>query len=401
MRRAILLVLDSLGIGGAPDSHEFGDYGANTLGNISLECKSLRAQQGRSGSLNIPNLKRLGIFNALELASGLTIPDGLVNDATFAVATSHSLGKDTPSGHWELAGVLAEERWYYCTKGEPVIRQDVLTKITLEAKIPGILGNCHASGLNIIKDFGLKHLESGMPIVYTSDDSVIQIAAHERYFGLEKLYSLCRLVADIFHPLGLCRVIARPFTGSTPADFFRTHNRKDFAIPPPEGTICERINQGNGNCYGIGKIGEIFSDRGIQTFSKNKTDQELFDNVLDCLKICRDRDLLFANFVEFDTLYGHRRDVSGYARALEEFDKRIPELENMLGGNDLLILTADHGNDPTFRGSDHTRERAPVLFSGQSFSTGCKGLVNFSDVGETIARHLDLPSSSNGENILK
>jgi phosphopentomutase len=401
MARAILLVMDSAGCGGAPDAAAFGDAGANTLGHIALACAGGRAESGRSGTLRLPNMASLGLGAAIRLASGIDLP-GFRDAPTglWGAATEVSRGKDTPSGHWELAGVPVPWDWHYFPKADPAIPPEVTRPLIERAGLPGTLCNMHASGMPVIQDFGEEHVRTGKPILYTSADSVLQIAAHETHFGLDRLYEVTRIAADIVHPMRVGRAIARPFVGETRADFRRTANRKDIAIEPPEPTLLDRVVAAGGRTHAIGKIGDIFAHRGITTLAKGKNDMELVDRTLDALDAAGDGDLVFANYVDFDTLYGHARDVSGYARALEAFDARLPELLARLRPGDLLLVTADHGNDPTFRGSDHTRERVPVLGRGPGIAPRGLGLVGFADVGETLAAHLGLAPGRHGRSLL-
>ena len=252
----------------------------------------------------------------------------------------------------------------------------------------------------VIHDYGEEHIRTGKPILYTSADSVLQIAAHETHFGLDRLYEVTRIAADIVHPLRVGRAIARPFVGETPADFRRTANRKDIAIAPPEPTLLDRVVAAGGRTHAIGKIGDIFAHRGISTLAKGRDDMALLDATLAALDAAADGDLVIANYVDFDTLWGHARDVAGYARALEAFDARLPEVFARLRPGDLAILTADHGNDPTFRGTDHTRERVPVLGFGPGLAPRALGLVAFADVGETLAAHLGLAPGRHGRSLL-
>ena len=397
MPRAVLMVMDSVGCGGAPDAAAFGDEGANTLGHIALACAEGRAESGRSGPLHVPTMAALGLGSAIRAASG--IDAGLpATGGTWAAATEVSRGKDTPSGHWELAGVPVPWEWTYFPRTDPAIPPEITLPLIARAGLPGTLCNAHASGMPVIHDFGLEHIASGKPILYTSADSVLQIAAHETHFGLERLYEVCRIAAELVHPLRLGRVIARPFVGETVAGFVRTPNRKDLAIPPPEPTILDRVVAAGGRTHAIGKIGDIFAHRGISTLAKGKDDMALLDATLAAIDGAGDGDLVFANYVDFDTLWGHARDVSGYARALEAFDARLPEILARLRPDDLMILTADHGNDPTFRGTDHTRERVPVLVVG--LPPRAIGLVGFADVAETIAAHLRLAPGRHGRSFL-
>ncbi|MFO1209225.1 MAG: phosphopentomutase [Amaricoccus sp.] len=401
MPRAFLLVMDSVGCGGAPDAAAFGDEGANTLGHIARECAAGRADRGRAGPLHVPNMARLGLGAAIRTASDIALPGfDEMPEGCFGAATEVSLGKDTPSGHWELAGVPVPWEWHYFPRTDPAIPPEVLGPLVARAGLPGTLCNAHSSGMPVLHDFGVEHIATGKPILYTSADSVLQIAAHEEHFGLERLYEVCRIGAAIVHPMRVGRVIARPFVGETVETFFRTPHRKDFAIPPPEPTILDRVVEAGGRTHAIGKIGDIFAHRGITTLAKGKDDMALIDATLAAMDAAEDGDLVFANFVDFDTLFGHARDVAGYAGALERFDARLPEILARLRPGDLMILTADHGNDPTFRGTDHTRERVPVLATGPGIAPRALGLVGYADVGETIAAHLGLAPGRHGRTFL-
>lgn len=396
MARAFLLVMDSVGCGGAPDAADFGDEGSNTLGHIVQACDEGRAETGRTGPLHTPHLDALGLRHAMAAAINAPSPDTPYAGA-WAVATEISQGKDTPSGHWELAGVPVPWDWHYFPDTEPSFPEDLVSRVVADGNLPGILGNKHASGVPVIREYIEEHLRSGKPICYTSADSVFQIAAHEEAFGLDRLYALCETVAQIVHPMRVGRVIARPFTG-TPADFARTSNRRDYAIAPPEDTILDRVMAAGGVTHAVGKIGDIFAHRGIGTLSKGKDDMVLVDHTVRLMDEAQDGDLVFANYVEFDSLYGHPRDVSGYARALETFDARLPEITGRLRETDLLMITADHGNDPTWRGTDHTRERVPVLVAGAGRRP--LGQCGFVDVAETIAAHLAVPPGRHGRSLL-
>ena len=401
MARAFLLVLDSVGCGGAPDAAAFGDEGANTLGHIALACREGRAEDGRSGPLSLPNLARLGLGAAIRAASGLDLPELAAPLAgVWAAASEVSRGKDTPSGHWELAGVPVPWDWHYFPRVDPAIPPEVTGPLIARAGLLGTLCNAHSSGMPVIHAFGLEHVATGKPILYTSADSVLQIAAHEAHFGLERLYAVCEIAAEIVHPLRVGRVIARPFLGETVESFRRTANRRDLAIPPPEPTLLDRVMAAGGRTHAIGKIGDIFAHRGISTLAKGKDDGALLDATLAAIDAAGEGDLVFANYVDFDTLWGHPRDVSGYARALEAFDARLPEVTARLRPGDLLVVTADHGNDPTWRGTDHTRERVPVLCAGPGIVPGGAGLVGFADVAETIAAHLRIPAGRHGRSFL-
>lgn len=400
MSRALLLVMDSVGCGGAPDAEAFGDAGANTLGHIALACAEGRAEEGRTGPLHVPVLAKMGLGPAIRLASGLEsgLPD--TTEGLWGAATEISHGKDTPSGHWELAGVPVPWDWHYFPRTVPAIPPELIEPLLARAELPGVLANKHAAGMPVIREFGQEHLRTGRPIVYTSADSVMQIAAHEEAFGLERLYRTCRIAAELVHPLRVGRVIARPFVGDTPETFARTAHRRDFALAPPEPTLLDRVLEGGGRTHAVGKIADIFAGRGISTHRKAPDDLALLDATVEALEEAASGDLVFANYVDFDTLWGHPRDVSGYARALEAFDARLPRLLGRLRPGDLAIITADHGNDPTAPGSDHTRERVPVLGTGPGFKPHALGLIGFADVAETLAAHLGLPPGRHGRSRL-
>lgn len=411
-RRAFLVVIDSVGCGGAPDANAFfngtlADTGANTLGHIIAACAEGRANEGRSGSLNVPNLEALGLGAAVRLASGIETPgvNGAVS-GTWGAATEISKGKDTPSGHWEMAGVPVPWDWTYFPDETPSFPPEVTKALIEAAGVDGILGNAHASGTQIIETLGAQHVKTGWPICYTSADSVLQIAAHEDHFGLERLLDMCRAVAPLLHGMKVGRVIARPFTGDAKNGFTRTHNRRDFAIAPPSATLCDWAHEADRHVYAIGKIGDIFSMRGIDEVVKGP-DLELMKRLSDLVDTAVDGSFTFANFVEFDTQYGHRRDVSGYARALEWFDAEIGPIMARLRDGDLLVITADHGNDPTWPGTDHTRERVPVLVHGTGGlgavdrGAGSEiGLIAFADIAASIAAHLGIVSHGPGESFL-
>jgi phosphopentomutase len=390
MARAFLVVMDSVGIGGAPDAYTFfngdvPDTGANTLGHIAQACVEGRAEEGRSGALRVPHLAALGLWQAVALANGKAVV-GAAN-GTWGAATEVSRGKDTPSGHWELAGLPVPWEWRYFPDARPAFPSDVSNFVAEMAGTGGILGDCHASGTAIISDLGQRHVEIGWPICYTSADSVLQIAAHEERFGLERLLALCEAVAPKLHAMKVGRVIARPFIGDADNGFTRTGNRRDFAILPPAPVLSNWVQDAGHMVYGVGKIGDIFSMQGIDELRKG-TDADLMRHLGDLVEVAVDGSLTFANFVEFDSLFGHRRDVSGYARQLEWFDAEIGKFLVRLQSGDMLLLTADHGNDPTWIGTDHTRERVPVLVAGQG--EGTLGLIGFKDVAALVARHLGL-----------
>ena len=398
MTRAFLIVMDSVGCGGAPDAGAFGDAGANTLAHIAQACAAGCAEDRRSGPLQMPVLDGLGLGAAVRLASGDPMP-GLdaVSAGRWGAASEVSRGKDTPSGHWELAGVPVPWDWAYFPDTLPAFPPDLLAEVCRLAGTDGALGNCHASGTEIIDRLGAEHLQSGWPICYTSADSVFQIAAHEESFGLARLIALCEALAPVLHARKVGRVIARPFTG-TPGQFQRTANRRDFAIAPPSPTLLDWVQNAGQATHAVGKIGDIFSMQGIGTLHKGASDLALFEHLLTLSNTAEDGSLTFANFVEFDSLYGHRRDVAGYARALETFDQWAGTFLARMRPGDIAIFTADHGNDPTWHGSDHTRERVPVLVAGAG--KGALGLVAFDDVAASIAAHLGVPAQGAGRSFL-
>lgn len=395
MPRAAVLVLDSVGVGGAPDADSYGDAGADTVGHIAESCaRGAGDREGlRSGPLYVPNLARLGLGGACQSATG-RVPPGLEGDpagACYGSAIETSRGKDTPSGHWELAGAPVTFDWGYFPNTRPSFPPELVQAICKEAGLPGIIGDCHASGTAIIEELGEEHLKTGKPICYTSVDSVFQIAAHEEAFGLQRLYDLCAIVRRLVDPLRIGRVIARPFVGTSAENFQRTPNRRDFAVPPPSPTILDRATTAGRDVVSIGKIADIFAHSGTGRVLKGAGNMAMFDRTLEGFSSLGDGGLLFANFVDFDTEYGHRRDVPGYAAALEAFDARLPELFALLRPDDLIIITADHGCDPTWNGTDHTREQVPVLAFCRSRRPGPIGRrETYADVGATVAQHLGL-----------
>lgn len=403
MARAFLIVMDSVGVGGAPDAASYfndgrPDTGANTLGHIAAACAEGRAEVGRSGPLRMPNLDALGLGAAAALASDVPAPGlGAVPRGLWGAASEVSKGKDTPSGHWELAGVPVPWDWTYFPKTMPAFSADLTAEVARLAGTDGTLGNCHASGVPIINELGEEHIRSGWPICYTSADSVFQIAAHEESFGLDRLLRLCRDIAPRLHAMKVGRVIARPFTGR-PGNFSRTPNRHDYAIAPPAPTLLDWAAGEGRKTHAVGKIGDIFSGRGIGMQHKGKSDADLFEHLMALAGGAETGSLTFANFVEFDSLYGHRRDVSGYARALEWFDAGVGRLLARLRPGDLALFTADHGNDPTWTGTDHTRERVPVV--GWGAGARAVGLIGFADVAASVAAHLGLVERGAGRSFL-
>ncbi|MEM1232603.1 MAG: phosphopentomutase [Pseudomonadota bacterium] len=395
MSRAFLVVMDSVGCGGAPDAAAFGDDGANTLAHIAAACAEGRAEDARTGPLHVPNLAALGLGEAIRLASGIDAGLGRATQGRYGAATEVSPGKDTPTGHWELAGQPVPWDWHYFPDTDPAFPAEITAAAAEAAGTEAILGNCHASGTEIIARLGEEHLRTGWPICYTSADSVFQIAAHEDAFGLDRLLALCAALAPKLHAMKVGRVIARPFVGA-PGAFERTTKRRDYAIAPPAPTLCDWVTAAGGAVHAVGKIGDIFSMQGITDVVKG-SDAELMDHLVRLTREAGDGSLVFANFVEFDSLYGHRRDVAGYARALEWFDAALPRVLAGLGAGDLLVLTADHGNDPTWRGTEHTRERVPVLIHGAG--DGPLPPMQFADIAASIAAHLGVASQGPGRAI--
>ena len=402
MARVALLVLDSFGCGGAPDAAAFGDVGADTFGHIAEACAGGRADRAglRAGPLRIPFLAAHGLGLAAQASTGV-VPAGIAPPAQLRGAWGHAVelskGKDTPSGHWEIAGAPVDFAWGYFPDTQPALPVALTRALIREGALPGILGDCHASGTELIEDFGDEHLRSGKPIVYTSVDSVMQIAAHEEAFGLERLYDLCRIARRLCDPLKIGRIIARPFVGTRRGDFRRTPRRKDFAMPPPQGNLLDCAAQAGRELISIGKIGDIFAHRNTGEEIKGAGNMELFDKTLAAFDRLSDGGLLFANYLDLDTDFGHRRDVAGAADCLEQFDARLPELTSVLRPGDLVVFTGDHGNDPTWRGTDHTRENVPIITFGPNMAPGPLGArASFADIGASIAQYLDLPRPLTG-----
>ena len=387
--RAIILVLDSFGVGATADADKFGDVGADTFGHIAR----VRAESAK-GPLQLPNLAKLGLFHAGQESTGEFSP-GYDPDIEVIGAYGHaaelSSGKDTPSGHWEIAGVPVLYDWGYFTGSDEAFPKELLDELIDRAGLPGVLGNCHASGTTIIAELGDEHVASGKPIVYTSADSVFQIACHEEAFGLDRLYDLCDIARELVDKYNIGRVIARPFVGDGPDTYVRTGNRRDLTTPPHAPTVLDKLVESGGDVVSVGKISDIYAHMGITKKIKASGNEALFEATLDAMKDAGDRSIVFTNFVDFDMLYGHRRDVDGYATALEYLDQRLPEVMELMGEGDLLILCADHGCDPTWPGSDHTRENIPVLAYGAGVSAGSLGRrETFADIGQSLATHFGL-----------
>lgn len=391
--------MDSLGIGGAPDADRFGDEGADTFGHIAAACADGKADKDglRSGRLVIPNLNRLGLGAASELSTGRW-PSGIGHveptGCIYGAAHELSRGKDTPSGHWEMAGLPVDYDWGYFPRVETCFPAELTDALIAEAGLPGLLGNRHASGTEIIQELGDEHVRSGKPIVYTSADSVFQIAAHEEAFGLDRLYEVCAVARRLVDAYHIGRVIARPFIGSD-GHYTRTANRKDLATPPHGPTLLDRVKNHGGQVISIGKIGDIFAHAATGTEVKADGNAALMTATIDAARTAPDSALVFTNFVDFDTLYGHRRNITGYAAAIEAFDRSLPEFEALLRPGDLAVISADHGCDPTWQGSDHTRENVPVLMFGPAvgrWRTIWPSQIyrGFSIIADRVAAHLEL-----------
>ncbi|RDL35630.1 phosphopentomutase [Photobacterium damselae] len=406
MKRSIILVLDSFGIGATEDAATFGDVGANTLGHIAQACARGEADNGeRSGPLHLPNLNKLGLGKACEESSGY-FPEGLDPNAEIVGAYGHaqeiSSGKDTPSGHWEIAGVPVLFEWGYFKEHNNSFPQELLDRIVERANLPGYLGNCHASGTQVLDDLGEEHMATGKPIFYTSADSVFQIACHEETYGLDNLMTLCQIVREELEDYSIGRVIARPFIGAGKGQFERTGNRRDLSIEPPSATVLQKlVDEKQGEVVSIGKISDIYAGCGITKKVKATGIPALFEATLEQIKQAGDNTIVFTNFVDFDSAYGHRRNVAGYATALEYFDKRLPEILELLQDDDVLLITADHGCDPTWPGTDHTREHIPVLVYGPQIKAGSLGRrATFADIGQSLAQYFGTSDMEFGKSFL-
>ena len=402
MPRALLLVLDSFGCGGAADAAAFGDAGADTLGHIALACAAGQADRDglRKGPLHTPFLDALGLGLVAQASTG-ALPSGLTRPvapkASWGYGVEVSKGKDTPSGHWEIAGSPVDFAWGYFPDTHPTFPPDLTRAIIAAAKLPGILGDRHASGTDILDELGAEHIASGKPILYTSVDSVLQIAAHEESFGLERLYELCRIVRKLVDPLNIGRAIARPFVGVQRGAFRRTSNRKDLAMPPPAGNLFDCAAAARRAVVSIGKIGDIFAHRNTGAEIKGAGQADLMDKTMRALEALPQGGLLFANYLDLDTDFGHRRDVAGAAGCIEDFDRRIAALAAKLLPGDVIVFTADHGNDPTWRGTDHTREHVPILAFGPGIAPRALGRrATFADIGASIAAHLGVAATKTG-----
>ena len=405
MPRAFIIMLDSFGLGATPDAEKYGDEGADTLRHIAEYCAQGKAdKQGvRQGPLNLPNLTRLGLNEAAKISKGISIPgfdESIPVTGAYGCAAELSLGKDTQSGHWEMAGVPVLFEWGYFPPHYPSFPKELLDELIRRTGLPGVLGNKHASGTDIIEELGVQHQETGKPIVYTSADSVFQIAAHEESFGLQRLYDVCEVTRELVDQYNIGRVIARPFVGA-PGNYRRTGNRHDYATPPPSPTLLDDLVKAGGTVIAIGKVADIYANQGISKSVKADGNEALFKAFMQEAKLAPDHSIVFVNLVDFDMLYGHRRDVTGYAKALEDLDSWLPAFERELRVDDMVVITADHGCDPTWLGSDHTREYVPVIAFGPAIKAQAVGKrESFADIGQSIASHLRLPPLKFGKSFI-
>ena len=385
INRVILIVLDSVGIGALPDAEEYGDKGANTLVHTAQEI----------GGFNLPNLEKLGLGKIADIQG---IDSNLKAEGVYTKMKEKSIGKDTTTGHWELAGLVSERPFPVYPDGFP----DEVIK-SFEEKIgKKVLGNKPASGTVIIEELGREHLESGRPIVYTSADSVFQIAAHEEIISVDELYEMCEIARDILQgEHGVARVIARPFIGK-PGSLTRTDRRKDFSLAPPQATVLDKLKDKGMAVMAVGKIEDIFSNKGITDSNHTVDNMDSVDAVLDFLKEDKES-FIFANLVEFDMVYGHRRNPKGYAQALKDFDIRLPEILDHMNEDDVLMITADHGCDPTFKGTDHTREYVPLLVFGEKIKKDFNLEIreSFADLAATVAEVFGVDNLNYGTSFLQ
>ena len=394
--KVVILMMDSFGIGGAPDAKAYGDEGANTFGHIVQ----------KKPDLYIPNLQALQLVKSAVMASGydIKLPVNAVEfplGIKYGCAKEISRGKDTTSGHWEMAGTPVLFDWGYFKPDYPSFPKELIDEICQKGKMQGIYGNVAASGTAIIEQFGEQHIKTGYPILYTSADSVLQIACHEQYFGLERLYNLCEIAFQAVKPYNISRVIARPFVGEKKGEFSRTKNRHDYSVTPPEITVLNKASMHGHKVISIGKISDIYAGSGIDEAYKASGLDELWNVTLQRVRQASQGSLIFTNFVDFDMVYGHRRDIDGYAKGLEYFDSRLPELIAEIKDEDIVFITADHGCDPTYKGTDHTREQVPVIMFGKKVNTENIGQrETYADIAQTICRYWSLDPMKYGKSFL-
>lgn len=393
MSKVVILMMDSFGVGGAKDAYKFDDEGANTFLHIAQNYEGF----------SVPNLEKLGLNKIVEMASGGKAPlcEGkslLDVEAKYGCMEEKSAGKDTISGHWEMAGVPVLKDFGHFKLDYPSFPEDLVDRICKRAGIEGILGNKAASGTVIIQELGEEHIKTGKPIFYTSADSNLQIACHEEYFGLDRLYKLCEIAFEEVKPYNIGRIIARPFVGEKAGEFVRTKNRHDYAISPLAPTVLDKAKKAGLEVVAIGKISDIYAGSGVTKKVMASGLEELWDKTLEEVKNFNGKGIVFTNFVDFDMSWGHRRDVKGYAEGLMYFDKRLPEIVKYLDDDDIVIITADHGCDPTYKGTDHTRERVPVILFGKNIKEENIGVrKTFSDIAQTVAEYLGVEKFDSGE----
>jgi phosphopentomutase len=384
VKRVILIVLDSVGVGELPDAGAFGDEGSNTLANTAEAV----------GGLSLPHLEKLGLGHIVEVKG---IEEVSSPQASFGKMAEVSAGKDSTTGHWEIAGLWLKSPFPLYPTGFP---EEIIK--AFERRIGRrVLGNKPASGTEIIKELGAKHLETGWPIVYTSADSVFQIAAHEEVIPVEELYQMCQIARSLLTGQHrVARVIARPFVGE-PGSFTRTARRKDFSLPPTGKTLLDYAQEAGVNVYGVGKIGEIFAGRGLTKVIKTKNNMDGVDKLITCLKKFPEG-IIWANLIDFDMLWGHRNNPEGYAQGLVDFDTRLPEIIDQLTEKDILIITADHGCDPTTPSTDHSREYVPLLVYSQRLAKSVNLGIRktFADVGKSIADLLAFKAKIKGKSFV-
>jgi len=400
MARAIILVLDSFGIGAAPDAETFGDVGANTFLHIAEYFN-----KNMQVAIHLPELAKLGLVAACEQATACNVihTGEKPSKGAYSYAAEISSGKDTPSGHWEMMGVPVLFDWDYFNNKEKSFDDKLVAEINERTGFTGMLANCHGSGTDIINQFAEQHIKTGLPICYTSADSVFQVAAHTEHFGLDNLYRYCESVRALLTASGLNvgRVIARPFIGDANNGYQRTGDRRDYSVLPPAPTVLDKLTQAGGNVVSVGKIADIFAHQGISKKTKATGIDALVDATLLHIQNEPENSLIFTNLVNFDQDYGHRRDPIGYAQALQSFDKRLPEFYAQMKDDDVLFLIADHGCDPTWHGNDHTREYVPLLTYHNKIGSINLGERNtFADLGQTIAELFKVEAMEYGTSFL-
>lgn len=405
-KKVVVLLFDSFGIGQAPDAADFGDEGSDTLGHIVEYFSKNRL------SFSLPNLSKKGLKKAAEynrckeFAQDFSISEDVEN-AKYGYCAEISRGKDTPSGHWELAGVPVMFDWYYFNnrndQEQSCFDKEFIDKWVEKAGLTeGFIDAGHASGTEVLKEHGCESCVTKKPIVYTSADSVFQVAAHEDYFGLDRLLEVCKIAREILDEMNMKvgRVIARPFIGESADEYVRTGNRKDFSILPPAPTLLDKLCNLGGKVVSIGKIADIYADQGISKKVKATGLEDLFDKTIEQYNQAKENTIVFTNFVDLDSSYGHRRDPKGYGKALEYLDARIPELDRKLDDDTIVVLAADHGCDPTAPGSDHTRECVPFLLWGKNIESEFIGARDtFADIGQSIADYMGIDALEYGKSI--